>query len=261
MLHILTVITLVRRVRDFKYVRVVFMAAAVVLSVAAPLYAQSQLDLRSPGIPSTSSASELQVAARQAASGPLVFPAERTGKLETFDLGNGTVKVIGPIRLGSSISNVVMTDIDFCPGGTLYGITFDRLYRISTTTAKATLIGLHRVSGLNALVCNAQGRRLASSVTLGRLYRLSTSTATASLLGCTGSFRSPGDLAYHESGLYLTSVDKKLVKLNKTNGSPLSSKTHNIVDLFGLASTGTNKLYGFAGTKAYKLNEDTEEET
>jgi hypothetical protein len=90
-----------------------------------------------------------------------------------------------------------------------------------------------------------------------QLYELNAGNAQATVVGNTGSFRSAGDLTYHETGLFLSSKDKKLVKLNKATGAVLSSKTHGITDLFGLVSTGTNKLYGFAATSAYKLNEDT----
>ena len=34
----------------------------------------------------------------------------------------------------------------------------------------------------------------------------------------------------------------------------MSSKPHNIANLFGLVSTGVDRLYGFADTKAYKLD-------
>jgi hypothetical protein len=53
---------------------------------------------------------------------------------------------------------------------------------------------------------------------------------------------SAGDLSFHENSLFLTSVDKKLMNINKSNGAPISSKLHNITDLFGLVSTGTDKL-------------------
>lgn len=187
--------------------------------------------------------------AAAAASGPKVYLADRIGKLGTLDLGNGAVKVIGSM-------GTPMTDIAFCPNGTLYAITFTKLYRVNASTAKATLVGSHGASGLNALVCNSANQLLAHSDTQTRLYRLNGSNARATLIGSTGSFKSAGDLSYHEGALFLTSKDKKLVKLNKTTGAVLSSKTHGITDLFGLVSTGTNKLYGFAGTKAYKLNED-----
>ena len=86
---------------------------------------------------------------------------------------------------------------------------------------------------------------------------ISTFGGLATLAGQGGSFRSAGDLAYHEGNLFLSSTNRQLVKLNKITGAPISSKLHNIANLFGLVSTGTNRLYGFADTQAYLLNEDT----
>ena len=229
----------------------------VTASFTTPVSAQSLNDLAPPAVVAPPSAPAAAAQQRVAASGPKVYLADRTGTLGTLDLGNGTVKVIGPLRTNASSARIIMTDIAFCPGGALYGITFERVYRINASTARVTLIGSHGVSGLNALVCSSAARLYGSSVNYGRLYRVSTSTGATTLLGATGSFKSAGDLSYHENSLFLTSTDKKLVKLNKSNGAPLANKLHNIVDLFGLVSTGTNKLYGFAGTKAYKLNEDT----
>lgn len=188
--------------------------------------------------------------AAAAPSGPKALLADRTGKLGTIDLGNGAIKIIGA-------TGRPLTDIAYCKNGTLYGITFSQLFRINPATAKATLVGNHGVSGLNALVCNAANQLLAHSTSINKLYRLNSANARATLVGTTASLRSAGDLTYHENALFLSTTDKKLVKLNKANGAVLSTKSHGITDLFGLVSTGTNKLYGFAGTKAYKLNEDT----
>lgn len=228
----------------------VLVAAALAVAVAVPGAWAQQLGAVPDGkVPAAAVPSPAQPQAA-AASGPKVYLADRTGKLGTLDLGNGAVKVIG--SMGAQ-----MTDIAFCKNGTLYAISFTRLYRVNPATGAATLVGSHGLSQLNALVCNAANQLLAHRATLNKLYRLNAGNAQATLVGTTGSFRSAGDLSYHEGALFLTSLDKKLVKLNKANGAVLGSKTHNITDLFGLVSTGTNLLYGFAGTTAYRLNEDT----
>lgn len=194
-----------------------------------------------------------------AAPGPKAYLADRVGVLGTLDLGNGAVRVTGIMRPNPRAGRVVMTDIAFCPGGSLYGITFTTLYRINPATAQTTLIGGFGARGLNlnALVCNAAGQLLAYANSSSRLFRLNRTTGVATLAGQGGSFRSAGDLAYHEGSLYLASTNRQLVKLNKITGAPISSKVHNIANLFGLVSTGTNRLYGFAATQAYLLNEDT----
>ncbi|MFO1073225.1 MAG: hypothetical protein U1E17_11260 [Geminicoccaceae bacterium] len=193
------------------------------------------------------------------APGPKAYLADRLGTLGTLDLGNGAVRVIGILRPSPRAARVVMTDIAFCPGGSLYGITFTTLYRINPATAQTTLIGGFgsRTLALNSLVCNATGQLLAYSNTSSRLFRVNRTSGLATLAGQGGSFRSAGDLAYHEGNLFLSSTNRQLVKLNKITGAPISSKLHNIANLFGLVSTGTNRLYGFADTQAYLLNEDT----
>lgn len=229
--------------------RVLVVAAMAALMSIPVVHAQQVGTVPEAAVPPAVVPSGSTTAAAAAASGPVVYLADRTGKLGTLDLGSRAVKVIGSM-------GTAMTDIAFCKNGTLYAITFTRLYRINASTAKATLIGSHGVSGLNALVCNAANQLFAHSDTIAKLYRLNAGNATATIVGNTGSFKSAGDLSFHEGALFLTSKDKKLVKLNKATGAVLSSKTHGITDLFGLVSTGTDKLYGFAATNAYKLNED-----
>ena len=109
---------------------------------------------------------------------------------------------------------------------------------------------------LNALVCNADGVLLAHTAGAARLYRLNKANAAATLIGTTGAERSDGDLIYHENGLFLATLDAQLAKLNKTSGAVLSLRTHGLNDLFGLASLGTNQLYGFAGTIMYQFTEN-----
>jgi hypothetical protein len=183
-------------------------------------------------------------------AGPKVFVTDNYARLGTVDLGTRAVRIIGDMPS-------FLTDIAFCPGGVLYGIDFTQLFRINPTNAQRTLVGNLGVNDMNALVCNAAGTLLGEGFGHTTLYRISRTSGRATAVGSTAPFKSAGDLAYHEGSLFLSSTDKKLVKLNKTTGAPLSSKLHNITDLFGLVSTGTNKLYGFAGTKVYLMNEDT----
>jgi hypothetical protein len=61
---------------------------------------------------------------------------DEEGNLGTVDLSTGSVTIIGNTGLGSNLA-----DIAFTSNGTLYGITDDALYSISTTTAQPTLVG------------------------------------------------------------------------------------------------------------------------
>ena len=226
----------------------VLVAAALALLAGGPSGRAQQLG----PVPQTAAPAAAPAAAEAAAaaSGPKALLSDRSGKLGTIDLGNGAIRIIGS-------TGKALTDIAYCRNGTLYGISFSQLFRINPSTAQATLIGSHHVSGLNALVCNAANQLLAHSTSVSRLYPLNAANAAATLLGTTGSLRSAGDLTYHENALFLSTSDRKLARLNKANGAVLGTKSHGITDLFGLVSTGTNKLYGFAGTSAYRLNEDT----
>ena len=187
---------------------------------------------------------------QSAEAGPKAFLADIDGKLGTLDLGNGAVNVIGS-------TGKFMTDIAFCPGGTLYGIfNFNKLYRINTSNAQKTLIGNTTVT-LNALVCSSAGKLLAMGPNSTNLFQVNRNTGKATSIGNT-TFRSAGDLAFHEGKLYLTSTTRRLVNLNPANGAPQGSVAHNITDLWGLVSAGTNKLYGFAFNRAYLFTENAQ---
>lgn len=183
------------------------------------------------------------------APGAKVWLVDQSGQLGVLDMGTRTVTKKGN-------RGTVLTDIAFCPGGALYGISFNGLYIVNPNTGVRTRIG-HGYSGpaTNSLVCSASGTLLAGSNTQGRLYRLNRSTGTATALGGSAPL-SAGDLAYHEGGLYLTTKDKRLAKLNKSTGAVLSATSDQITDLWGLVSLGTDKLYSFAGTNVYKFNEN-----
>jgi hypothetical protein len=191
-----------------------------------------------------------------------IFLADQRGFLGTIAISTGALRRIGELSAGPGKPRLLMTDIAFCPGGALYGITDTQFHRINPATARTTLIGSHGVRGLNALVCNARGELLAHSFLGTRLHFLDKATGRSIRSVATGSFKSAGDLAYHkfkrdiEVGLFLTSLDEKLVKLNKVTGVPISRKLHGIANMFGLVSTGIGRLYGFADTVAYKLDQN-----
>jgi hypothetical protein len=227
-----------------------YLAAALAGVALAALSAKAQ-QVNDLGVDASVPDATLAPASRlAAAAGPKIYLADRTGKLGTLELGTKAVKVVGNM-------GVVMTDIAFCPGGTLYAITFSRLYRVNATNATKAAVGNGFGSlELNALTCNASGQLFAHSNTQAKLYKLNRSTGKATVVGSTGSYRSDGDLALHEGGLFLTSTNNRLVKLNKASGAVVSAKTYSLNDMFGLVSTGTDKLYGFAGTNAYRLLEN-----
>jgi outer membrane protein assembly factor BamB len=191
-------------------------------------------------------------AAAAAAAGLKVYLADQTGKLGTLDLGNGAVHVIGSM-------GHVMTDIAFCPGGTRYAIDFTRLFRINPANASRTAIGGGFGNlGMNALVCDASGQLFAHNFRTSRLFKINKASGAATVVGATGAFKSDGDLAFHEGGLFLTTEANKLVKLNKATAAVISSKPYAINDMYGLISTGRDKLYGFSETRAYRFTENAQ---
>jgi hypothetical protein len=191
-----------------------------------------------------------------------IFLADQRGFLGTIEISTGALRRIGELSAGPGTPRLSMTDIAFCPGGVLYGITLTQLHQIDPRTSRTIVIGNHDVPGLNALVCNARGELLAHSFLGTKLHFLDKATGRSVRSVATGGFKSAGDLAYHkfkldiEAGLFLTSLDEKLVKLSKTTGKPISRKLHGIANMFGLVSTGTGRLYGFADTVAYKLDQN-----
>ena len=183
-------------------------------------------------------------------AGPVVFLADNTGRLGRLDLGTRAVTVIGRMA-------AVMNDIAFCPGGALFGISAQSLYRINTATAAIIRIGSYGRPALNSLVCNSAGSLFAGAFTQTKLYRLNRLNGAKTALSGIAA-QSAGDLVFHETKLFLSTRQKELANLNKVTGAVITRKPHGIVDLFGLVSTGVDKLYGFAFTKAYRFVENAD---
>ena len=188
------------------------------------------------------------LAGAAAVSGPKVYLADRTGQIGVLDMGTRQVTLKGN-------RGTVLTDIAFCPDGKLYGVTFTALYAVNTSNGTRTRIGSgFGNKSINSLVCNSAGQLFGGSDTQNKLFRINKGNGTATALSGT-STKSDGDLAHHEGNLWLSDKSNRLAKLNKTTGAVLATKAHGINDLFGLVSFGTDRLHGFAGTKAYKFTE------
>ena len=114
------------------------------------------------------------------------------------------------------------TDIAFDPNGNLFGIDFDNLYAINSTTAEISLIGPTFTSislSLNSLVFSSTGTLFAAN---GSLYTLDPVTAVSTLIGNGGdAYASAGDLAFLNGDLYLSSTTMgadDLFLLNESTG-------------------------------------------
>jgi len=167
------------------------------------------------------------------------------GNLGTVDVATGSVNVIGN-------SGVVLTDIAFDPLGNLFGIDFDSLYKIDTTTAAVTLVGLvGPITGvLNSLVFASDGTLYGAS---NQLYSIDTNTGAASAVGPIG-FQSAGDLAFLNGNLYLTALTDQLVRVDTATGAGTALGATGVSDLFGLAGPGTGSLFGVSSTSVYTVD-------
>lgn len=170
--------------------------------------------------------------------------------------------------------NRTLTDIAFSPNGNLYAIDFLKFYVVQFNSQRKIYEAIQRGSSLgqngalmNALVCPSNTYCLSFGDKSQKLFKIDIATGRATPITpankLTG-FTSDGDLTFHEGSLFLSANGKKLIRLNPTNGVyvPGSEKADNITDLWGLVSTGTNKLYGFGLNSQnkptlYEINEDT----
>ncbi|QNT68714.1 hypothetical protein [Defluviicoccus vanus] len=109
---------------------------------------------------------------------------------------------------------------------------------------------------MNALTFNKSGQAVAASNTITGFFVINTTTGRAQYAGADGGFKSAGDFAYDGVHLYLAATGKKLVDFNFSTNKYLSHPV-TLVNLFGLVVPQKGALVGFAGTKAYRLNQVT----
>lgn len=183
---------------------------------------------------------------------PILWVGDADGTLGTVDVATGNVNVVG--QMGA-----VMTDIAFDSNGNLYGISFDRLYSINSSTAATTLIGQHSLGGTgvkNSLVFGAGGTLYAANTAL---YTLDLGTGASTLLGNGGaSYNSSGDLAFIGSQLFLSSAGgiggDKLVELDETDGTATDVGNIGYSAVYGLATDNNIDLYGLSGYNVLGIN-------
>ena len=180
---------------------------------------------------------------------PTLWVGDSSGQLGTVDVSTGAVTVIGGM-------GATMTDIAFDQSGNLYGITFNSLYSINTSTGAATFIGSHSLGGSkNSLVFDASGTLYAAN---SSLFTLDILTGASSLVGNGGySYSSSGDLAFINNELYLSSSGSStddLVKLDTSNGLGTLVGDIGFGAVYGLATDNNVDLYGLSGTSVLNIN-------
>jgi hypothetical protein len=192
-----------------------------------------------------------------ATAGPTIYVNDNSSRLWKVTLGTNTIRFVG-------YEEALLTDIAFDPvNHVLYGIDFNSFYRINTTTGMASWVGYHGVPGANALVFDAHGKGYVEGYLQSRLYAITNvSTGRATPIGTTGSYKSSGDLTFYNGSLILSgftgsfssTTANSLVTISPSTGAVQRVVPTSLRILYGLASTGTNQLYGFANTSLYRMN-------
>jgi len=163
----------------------------------------------------------------------------------------GTDHLVGRIRTVTGLQPVI-TDLALAPDGSLWGVSFTRLYLIDKATAIAVDRGALGLSDVNALGADVQGR-LYGATQFGRFIQINASTGTASAIGLLGAgYASDGDLAFAPDGVLFgtlrTSIGTSvLVTINTATGAATPIGTVSgvgITDVWGLAFEGA-RLIGF----------------
>jgi hypothetical protein len=186
-----------------------------------------------------------------AAPGAVIFVIDSTRHLAIVNVGSLAVRRI--CRTG-----VQLTDIAFNPTNRkLYGISYSAIYEVRINDCGTRLIAHLGVNDANALVFDSAGTAYFAGYTTNRLYRLNVTTGRATIIGLTGPYLSAGDLTFYNDRLVMSAnfkttnpnarTDNYLVTLNPANaaivGTPVLLGIH---QLYGLASTGKNELFGLA---------------
>ncbi len=183
---------------------------------------------------------------------PILWISDSQANLATVDVATGIGTVIGN-------SGVALTDIAFDSSGTLFGVSFNTLYRVNTSNASLTTVGSLGIGGANALVFGSNGTLYAAANNTTGLYSVNTLTGAATLLGDTG-FVSSGDLAFVGNSLFLaaeTGASDSLVSvgLGPVSGGLVGS--FGVNDVFGMARAENGVLYGVTGNSIRSINTAT----
>lgn len=183
-----------------------------------------------------------------ALAAPILWIDDALDRLGRVDVATGVGTVVGTFNNGGE----TMTDIAFDPVGNLWGISFNRIYKINTSNASVVDIGAHGIAGGNALVFGADGTLYAAGSGTS-LYNINTATGAGAAVGSMG-FASAGDLAFNGGNLYLSSTTNQLVRVNPTTGAGTLIGALGLSSVFGLATAEDGNLYAVTGDDIYTVN-------
>ena len=103
------------------------------------------------------------------------------------------------------------------------------------------------------------GKAFTAAFNTTRLYSINIKTGATTAIGSNGRWASAGALTFYNGGLVLSgkgSSADSLVWLDPMNAKIERTVPLAVADLYGLASTANNVLYGFANTDFYRISPD-----
>jgi hypothetical protein len=145
-----------------------------------------------------------------------------------------------------------ITDLAWCPGGRLFGVSYDRLFAIIQSTGLAVEIANHGRIGANALTCDPNGNLYMGAG--ASLYRFAADKSSNVFVGAATNGRYSGDIAFNKAGkLYATLVGANssdvLVEVNPQNGGTRSIGNVGFANVWGITFVG-DTLYGLTTSSA-----------
>ena len=194
-------------------------------------------------------------------AGPVLWIDDDRNRLYTVDLDTQAAVFIGNISATEEL-----TDIAMSPNGELWGISFGSIWIIDKTTASATAVGQHGISGGNALTFDSEGRLFAAGGSSDRLYSIDTATGAGTPLPGSMGAGSAGDIVFADDALYLADDSGRLTRLLLSGPfpyavTPITVGNFSVSNVFGLAlaSDTTGRLFATAGDTVYEVNKVTAE--
>jgi hypothetical protein len=158
---------------------------------------------------------------------------------------DGKDQLVGRLRTATG-DEPAITDLAWCPGSVLYGISYDDLYQISASTGALTRLGTHGRVSANALTCAPNGDLYLGAS--GSLYRFSSDRKSNTLIGSTGLGVYSGDIAFNRTGTLFGTLRTGesadvLVQVDVATGRTTRIGTIGFSNVWGITFVG-DVLYG-----------------
>jgi hypothetical protein len=150
-------------------------------------------------------------------------------------------------------------DIAFTPDGKLWGFENGLLFRIDTTNAETTLVGIIAINGVSLVDLNDSVLLMESK---DSLWEINVNNLKAINIGNIG-YSASGDLTWYDNNLYMTSGGLLIkIILNSANTNIISSNPINTIntpipECYGIATASfpglENSIIGWSRQSSYKI--------